>query len=257
MQLLLATQVIVQHKWEHICSTIFRIRFKFYLVYVSVLTFTTIVFETWISSSSRSVVVAAWSLWSFSLVCSVVIVKQEVSQFIHDPRVYIFGDGHVFNVLDLFSVGLALVTLAGMLLVETEMVGHDADTHSNIAVLKAMAGFLCYIRLIPMLRGVDKHWAFQIKMLGTTVQDIRGFVVILGILLVAFAYAFFMLLSTPDSDADEHSVFSHDWIGVFPISFLAVYEMMFGTFHLDWFRECVSLCLEFCLMALLLHHSDR
>ena len=225
----------MQQKWEHICKKIFYIRFIFYVVYLLAFTVVTLVFEHWTNTAGPACAVA-WMLWVFSLLCSICVVCQEVLQVVHDPMDYI---SDLYNALDAVSVGLAFVVLAAMLAVSVEWVEDSVDMRSNISALKAMAGFLGCVKVIPLLRGVDENWAFQINMLVTIVSDAAPFGVILLIFMVAFAYAFFQLLTTSGFNNDESSVFSHECVGIFPISFVAVFDMMFGAFELEYFRQYV------------------
>jgi hypothetical protein len=75
-----ALRTIVQHKWESDCEAIFILLFKAYLLFVFCFVLTTLLFDSWQSSDSLALRVAAWSLWGFSLAYTLLLTKREIHQ---------------------------------------------------------------------------------------------------------------------------------------------------------------------------------
>jgi hypothetical protein len=75
-----ALRTIVQYKWESDCKAIFILLFKAYLLFVFCFVLTTLLFDSWQSSDSLALRVAAWSLWGFSLAYTLLLTKREIHQ---------------------------------------------------------------------------------------------------------------------------------------------------------------------------------
>ena len=73
-------QTIVQHKWETSCRAIFMLMFQAYAVFLAVFALTTLLFASWLESESDVQHSAAWSLWGFCLVYSLLLLKRECHQ---------------------------------------------------------------------------------------------------------------------------------------------------------------------------------
>ena len=61
--------------------------FKAYLLFVFCFVLTTLLFDSWQSSDSLALRVAAWSLWGFSLAYTLLLTKREIHQVYCVPTV--------------------------------------------------------------------------------------------------------------------------------------------------------------------------
>ena len=69
-------------------------------------------------------------------------------------------------------------------------------------------------------------------MLMAVAKDIRQFLAVLMVILIAFTYSFFLLLKDSVIEPGVDSTFEQ-----VPISFIAVFDMMYGSFDLEYFRK--------------------
>eukprot|EP01043_Picozoa_sp_COSAG02_P123057 COSAG02_NODE_60010_length_272_cov_0.965318_1_plen_90_part_11 len=89
----------------------------------------------------------------------------------------------------------------------------------QLDVLQAQMMLFTWFKVLYFLRGLDQT-AFLVKCLVHILADIKYFLLVLVVILMAFGTAFFLLLRLGKDDANFSSV---------EMSFVTVYDVMFGA----------------------------
>jgi hypothetical protein len=225
-------QVIVQSKWQQVCKLMYLTKFVAYIGYI--LSFTVLCLTLDLvdeSSGSAAITTSAsgsndttgdtlmsWlspTLWAIVAVNTGLVLFYELRQALSDGVHNYLKDP--WNYLDLAA---ALLVAVSLYLMRASTGGSDE--------VYAVAGFLCWFKVLFFLRGLDQT-AFLVSMLSAIVLDTTPFLVVLLVLMIGFAFAFFMLQR---GQKQNDSLFVS-----FPGSSLAVFDMgIMGDFDVDVFR---------------------
>ena len=175
-------------------------------------------------------------MWFFSLAYNMVMTIHEWQQFMEEKRQYFDS---FWNWLDLIS---ASATFASMFASLIFWIKHENDNLPlrSLDVLQAHALLLGWIKVLYFLRGLDMT-SFLVNMLKMIVVDMAPFMIVLVIVLMAFAFSFYLMLRhdlvPPDnpSGQEEDTMFDHTVTSIF-----GVIGMMFGDFDPVDFRQALS-----------------
>ena len=237
-------QAIVQYKWEQRCKTMYHSMFVAYLIHIVNLTWVTLSFDTWqfdvgISQEDLGAEmdhlyqwkrVAIWTGWGLAILYNMLLLKHEYTQMREDGIKSYLSD--FFNVIDIAGALLSAVSLLMM----TYLGGAETDPNQlMLDVIQALAMLFCWFKVLYFLRGLDQT-AFLVKCLVQIGIDIRYFLVVLAVILTAFCIAFFLLLRL-GIDGEGHS----ESFKELPMSFVSVYDMMFGSFDPAWFSDAPNM----------------
>lgn len=237
-------QHIVQWKWEKQYRFQYNAMFIAYLVHITTLTWVMLCFQFWqfdvgASTEDMHLVeadvphaqakrISIWIGWGYVCFYNVAMVKHEVHQMRADGLWEYFTD--IFNIIDIIGSCLSLYSLVAMLYVTGEETGSQ---QLFLDVIRAQAMMFSWFKVLYFLRGLEQT-AFLVKLLVQIAVDIKFFLAVLVVILVAFAVAFYLLLRfNQKGEYDEN-------FRTVPMSFVSVYDMTFGAFNIEWFRDTPS-----------------
>ena len=175
-------------------------------------------------------------MWLFSLAYNIVMTVHEWQQFMEEKRKYFAS---FWNWLDLIS---ASVTFASMFV---SLIFWIRDENDNVLlrsldVLQAHALLLGWIKVLYFLRGLDMT-SFLVNMLKMIVVDMAPFMIVLVVVLMAFAFSFNLMLRHDLKPPDTPSGLEEDTMFDNPVtSIFGVIGMMFGDFDPGDFRQALS-----------------
>ena len=246
-------EAIVQFKWDGRCHVMYNSLFFAYCIHIVLLTWVTLYFDRWqfdvggstpddfmgsgqgdtmgLSTAddwAQTKRVAIWSGYVYVTIYNMALIKHELHQLVEEGLAY-FGDP--YNVIDSAGAGLSMYCLVAM-------VTGTGDQHSHeqlmLDVCQAQMMIFTWFKVLYFLRGLDQT-AFLVKCLVQICSDIKYFILVLVVILMAFGASFFLLLRFgSDGDGDEN-------FASVPMSFVSVYDMTFGAFNISWFRNAPNL----------------
>ena len=175
-------------------------------------------------------------MWFFSLAYNMVMTIREWQQLREEGREYF---ATFWNLLDLGSLS---VTFASIVVSFIFWLRDESDNLAlrSLDVLQAHALLLGWIKVLYFLRGLDMT-SFLVNMLKMIVVDMAPFLIVLVVVLLAFAFSLHLMLrhdlSPPDnpSGLEEDTMFDHTVTSIF-----GVIGMMFGDFDPGDFRQALS-----------------
>jgi hypothetical protein len=227
-------QVVVQYKWESYCKAAFMLLFGAYLIFIVVYVLTALVFASWAASASTAHNIAAWSMWGYSAVYSLLMVKREAHQIANEATLRAYFD--FWNGIDIGGAMLVLASLA-LMAAATRTEAIDANL---VRCFNAVAGLLGGIKVLAFLRGLDLY-SFLISMLYAIIIDMANFFVVLGVIIATFAYCFYVLLQESPlgypvaEGTGPSSNSSLSALELSTMSFVNVVDMVLGAFDIETF----------------------
>jgi hypothetical protein len=214
-----AVRLILQWKWEQHGAWAHMVQLALYFVFV-------VVFSLWQYHASqaddRETTTRALSVVSLVLMLPLLIT--ELVQFRRSSGCAYFKFG--WNWLQSLSI-VAVIAVVALWWTDSAFFSKSANGSGPLSTLVVL---LVYTRSLTFLRGFRQTGAL-VAMLGAVTADILPFLVILGIVILAFSAGFY-LLGVFDSPSD---------------SIFATFTMMIGEFYLDddsalsddWFSRCL------------------
>lgn len=251
-------QVIIAHKWNE-KKWMYFTQFASFLVYLVGFSLIAMKFEDWRKSGEEPVRKAAWALWGYISFMTVLRTKYELSQFYNDYqdargrscgiRLWRASNSYLsdkWNWVDLISCGASALALAAVAVGQAASLVDDAATLATdknddaaaipselqegvdpVLVKNILAlGLLgCGFKLLYYLRGIETT-AFLINMLDAIVSDISVivFMLVLLVLLLTFAGAYYILLGDPANKGTE----DENGFETYFRSFLTTFYMALG-----------------------------
>ena len=117
-----------------------------------------------------------------------------------------------------------------------------SDARLNLDAIQAQAMLFCYLKLLHFMRGLDQTGVL-VHMLVSIVLSIGPFMLVLGVVLAAFASAVYLMLrhdievaanaaALNDEGDPQESLFNSYGISVF-----GIIGMMFGQYDMTYFRN--------------------
>lgn len=193
---------------------------------------------TWKSNGSwLAWYILGWILGTYAFLYNCLLFKHEVHQVCANGPLSYVKD--FWNVIDLLSSVLSfmsmVITLVYWMTTET-----DYERLRTLDVIQAHALLIGWLKVLYFLRGLDTT-SFIVNMLLKIGRDMISFLIVLFVVLVAFATAFHLMLrhdlETPDRPNGDLEEMMFDRVLT---SFFGVLGMMFGSFEFTEFREAVS-----------------
>ena len=142
--------------------------------------------------------------------------------------------------VDLWSIGFCAAIIAGSL--------SSGERFSNRFRITAGIGSLpMWLALLGYLRSVNARFATFITVLSKVMDNLKSFLVVLCIVMLAFTTAFFLVLRPRSFEDFDKSAFDDDVpdvpedddeiepFGNVPESLLTVFGMLIGNFERSWF----------------------
>eukprot|EP01043_Picozoa_sp_COSAG02_P087539 COSAG02_NODE_24800_length_677_cov_1.115917_1_plen_210_part_10 len=172
----------------------------------------------------------------YSFAYNTVMSYHELQQMYKDKLAYFKT---FWNLLDLTA---ALATFASLVFTFANWITKEDEAVRlrSLDAVQAHALLLGWIKVLYFLRGLDTT-SFLVHMLKMIIVDMAPFLIVLAIVLVAFAISFHLMLrhdlEPPDrpNGEEEETMFDNTVTSVF-----GVLGMMFGAFELNDFREAMS-----------------
>ncbi|GMI37981.1 hypothetical protein TeGR_g13421, partial [Tetraparma gracilis] len=108
-----------------------------------------------------------------------------------------------WNFVDLASASLAIATIAASL------ASGPGETFNHLASVTA---FFMWLKLLGLIKALNKQVATFVLMLSNILADIRAFLFVMLLVIIMFGHALFMVLGTNDtSDATTGGITISDW----------------------------------------------
>lgn len=172
----------------------------------------------------------------YSFAYTTVMTYHELQQLCKDKWAYFAS---FWNLLDMTA---ALATFASLVFTFANWITKEDEAVRlrSLDAVQAHALLLGWIKVLYFLRGLDTT-SFLVNMLKMIIVDMAPFLIVLAVVLVAFAISFHLMLrhdlEPPDrpNGEEEETMFDNTVTSVF-----GVLGMMFGAFELNDFREAMS-----------------
>ncbi|GMI30895.1 hypothetical protein TeGR_g10828 [Tetraparma gracilis] len=108
-----------------------------------------------------------------------------------------------WNFVDLASASLAIATVA------SSLASGPGETFNHLASVTA---FFMWLKLLGLIKALNKQVATFVLMLSNILADIRAFLFVMLLVIIMFGHALFMVLGTNDtSDATTGGITISDW----------------------------------------------
>ena len=133
------------------------------------------------------------------------------------------------NYLDICSI-FAILVVDRMVEVDDQV-----RTAASFRIVATVAVLLQYLDLISFIKLLNIKFATFVLSLSQIMHDLEFFLVVLGLFMLMFGNAFYVMLSSPldttGTDEDDES----PPFGTISETFLTVFRMMLGDFERGWF----------------------
>jgi hypothetical protein len=148
-----------------------------------------------------------------------------------------------FNAIDIVAALLPIITFAVLQRDDVDHTSRDALVGATIVAL--------WFKLLGIVRGFGRKFATFVIMLKFVVHDVKEFLIVMMIILLAFGEAFYILFLYRGLDNDESGHDNDDAFGSLSLSIYSIFNMMLGQYDDDTFlRNPEAVVLFFAFMIL-------
>jgi Ion transport protein len=234
-----------------------------YILLLALFTLLIVMFDTWVTTST-SLKTLAWVLQGIKcIIFTSYFVVQEYRELLYEGfQVWVWD---AWNIMDVTAYGLIY---AGVIVQACS--DHEHPAHSKAAnMINAIAAVLLWFKLLHYMRPY-KATGVLVSMIFKILMKIRAFMLVLAIVVVGFATAFYSVLNTDKASSNNASVLKYNTVGN---ALRTSFSYMLGTYELAvldvgpsdvmlsilWavFSVIVSILLLNILIAIISHNFEK
>jgi Ion transport protein len=192
-----------------------------YMLLLGLFTLLIVVFNIWVTTNT-SLIIIAWTLQGIKCCLTLYFVKQEYLELMHKGPIVWFYDA--WNIMDVTAYSLIYL---GVIVQACSDHNHPAQSKAA-NIINAIAAVLLWFKLLHYMRPY-KATGVLVSMIFKILMKTRAFMLVLAIVILGFATAFYSILDTDKASSNNASVSKYNTVGN---ALRASFSYMLGTYEL-------------------------